>query len=136
MKVHRLKFKSEPDSIKLVKQWVDQIALEYQICDALYPDILISLTEAVNNAIHHGNKGDSRKKICVVCKVKNDNLKFEVRDEGEGFNPDNIPDPTSMERIERESGRGVLIMKSLATKVEFKKKGSKVEMTFKYKSLS
>ena len=136
MKIYRLEFESNPDKIKLVKQWVDKIAIEYQVCDALYPDILISLTEAVNNAIHHGNKGDQQKKIYLVCKVKGDKLKFEVKDEGQGFDPDDIPDPTSLERIEQESGRGVMIMKTLATKVEFKKSGSKVEMTFKYKSSS
>ena len=136
MKIHKLKFESDPDKIKLVKQWIDKIAIEYQICEALYPDILISLTEAVNNAIHHGNKGDRSKKISVVCKVKENKLKFEVRDEGQGFDPEVIPDPTSMERIDRESGRGVMIMKTLATKVEFKKRGSKVEMTFKFKSSS
>ena len=136
MKIHKLKFESDPDKIKLVKQWIDKIAIEYQISESLYPDILISLTEAVNNAIHHGNKGDRNKKISVVCKVKEDKLKFEVRDEGQGFDPDGIPDPTSGERIDKENGRGVMIMKTLANKVEFKKKGSTVKMTFKLKSSS
>ncbi len=135
MKIHRLELKSIPENIKLVKKWVDEIAIEYQVCETLYPDILISLTEAVNNAIHHGNQGDKQKKIYLVCKVKNNKLKFQVSDEGKGFDPEDIPDPTSLGRIERESGRGVMIMKTLATKVEFKKKGSKVEMTFKFKSL-
>jgi serine/threonine-protein kinase RsbW len=133
MKIHRLEFRSAPENIKLVKQWVDKIAIEYQVCEALYPDILISLTEAVNNAIHHGNKGDQQKKIYLVCKIKENKLKFIIRDEGQGFDPDVIPDPTSRERIAQENGRGVMIMKTLASKVEFKKKGSKVEMTFKYK---
>ena len=134
MKIHRLEIKSNPDCIKSVKKWIDEIAIKYQVCEDLYPDILISLTEAVNNAIYHGNKGDSNKMIYLVCKVKEKKLKFEVRDEGKGFDPDNIPDPTSLERIEQENGRGVLIMKTLASKVEFKKHGSRVEMTFKYKS--
>ncbi|HHB52268.1 MAG TPA: ATP-binding protein [Saprospiraceae bacterium] len=134
MKVHRLKINSSPDCIKTVKNWIDDIAINYGVCEQLYPDILISITEAVNNAIHHGNRGDQSKNIFLVCKIKERKLKFEVIDEGEGFNPDEIPDPRSVEKIHTENGRGVLIMKSLASKVVFKKKGSKVEITFKYKS--
>ena len=133
MKIHRLKINSSPDCIKTVKNWIDDIAIDYGICEELYPDILISMTEAVNNAIHHGNRGDESKKISLVCRVKERKIKFEVIDEGEGFNPDDIPDPRSSEKIETENGRGVFIMKSLASKVKFKRKGSKVEITFKYK---
>ena len=135
MKLHRLVFNSDPNSIRLVKQWFDQIAIKYSVCESLYPDILISLTEAVNNAIQHGNKGDVNKNICLICKVKPHELKFEVCDEGRGFNPRKIPDPTSIEKIEQENGRGVLIMRSLAHKVKFKKKGTTVEMTFNFKNI-
>jgi len=134
MDVHRLKLKSNPGCLKTVKQWLDEIAIKYGVCESLYPDILISLTEAVNNAIYHGNRGDEQKRIVVVCKVKKNKLKFEVHDQGEGFNPDEVPDPRTGDRVETENGRGVLIMKSLAHKVRFKRKGTLVEMTFKYKS--
>lgn len=136
MKIHKLVFNSDPNSIRLVKQWVDEIAIKYNICEELYPDILISLTEAVNNAIHHGNKGDKRKNILLICEARKSKLKFEVCDEGKGFCPSNIPDPLSEDRIELENGRGVMIMKELAHNIQFKKRGTIVQMTFKYKSMS
>lgn len=135
MKIHRLVFNSNPESIRLVKEWVDGIAEKYNVCDELYPNILISVTEAVNNAIHHGNKGDVNKSILLICNVKKSKLKFKVQDEGDGFNDLAIPDPLSKDRIEKENGRGVMIMKELAHEVHFKKKGSLVEMIFKFKSI-
>jgi len=135
MKTHKLIFNSEPDSIKLVKDWLDKLAIEYNVCEELYPNILISLTEAVNNAIHHGNKCDANKRILLVCSVKKKKIKFKVMDEGEGFNEKNIPNPLSNERLTLENGRGVMIMKELAHEIRFKKHGSMVEMTFKFKSL-
>jgi len=135
MKVHRLVFNSHPESIRLVKKWVDDIAAKYNVCEELYPNILISLTEAVNNAIYHGNKGDKSKRILLICNVKKSKLKFEVHDEGDGFNEMEIPDPLSAERIDKENGRGVMIMKELAHEVRFKKKGSLVQMIFKFKSM-
>ncbi len=135
MKIHKLVFKSEPDGIRLVKDWLDKLSVIYNICDELYPDILISLTEAVNNAIHHGNKCDASKRIMLFCVVKKKKLKFKVMDEGKGFNEKKLPDPLSNERIALENGRGVLIMKELAHEIRFKKHGSMVEMTFKLKSI-
>ncbi len=135
MKMHKLVFNSEPESIHLLKDWLDVLAAKYNICEELYPDILISLTEAVNNAIHHGNKCDANKRIMLVCNVKKHKMKFKVMDEGEGFNEKKLPDPLSSERITLENGRGVMIMKNLAHEIRFKKHGTMVEMTFKFKSV-
>lgn len=133
--MHRLVFKSEPKSIQLVKGWVDDLVIRYNVCDELYPDILISLTEAVNNAIHHGNKCDSNKIILIVCTVKKSEIKFKVQDEGDGFNDKDLPDPLSDGRIRLENGRGVLIMKELTHEIEFKRDGALVELTFRFKSI-
>ena len=131
MKTHYIVFKSNPENIRLVKHWLDDIAIEHSIHESVYPNILITLTEAVNNAIIHGNKCDTSKEIKLWCDIKSKKITFIVRDEGEGFDWNTIPDPRECERIQMENGRGVLIMQSLAHRVKFRKQGANVEITFK-----
>jgi serine/threonine-protein kinase RsbW len=133
MKSNFLVFKSDPENIHLVKRWLDDIALKHGFNETIYPNILVTLTEAVNNAIIHGNKCDLSKDISMWCDIKSEKIIFVVRDEGEGFDWNNIPDPRTCERIQIENGRGVLIMQSLAHKVKYKKQGANVEITFKIK---
>ncbi len=136
MKSNFLVFKSDPENIRLVKRWLDDIALQHGLNETIYPNILITLTEAVNNAIIHGNKCDQSKDISMWCDIRSERIKFIVRDEGDGFDWNNIPDPRTCERIQMENGRGVLIMQSLAHKVRYKKQGANVEITFKTKKQS
>jgi serine/threonine-protein kinase RsbW len=133
MKNHFIVFKSNPDNIRLVKLWLDEITIKHSLNETIYPNMLITLTEAVNNAIIHGNKCDISKDIKLWCDVKEKKIKFIVRDEGDGFDWNTIPDPRTCERIQTENGRGVLIMQSLAHKVKYRKQGANVEITFKIK---
>jgi serine/threonine-protein kinase RsbW len=87
--------------------------------------------EAVNNAIMHGNKYDPEKKVTVVINCRGQNMKIIVEDEGPGFKPGEIPDPTRPENIENLAGRGVFLMSKLADKIEFSEKGNQVTMQFK-----
>jgi serine/threonine-protein kinase RsbW len=128
---HFIEFKSNPNNIRLVKLWLDDIAMEHSVAGSVYAKILVTLTEAVNNAIFHGNKCDTSKDIKIWCEIKSKRIRFIVRDEGEGFNWNDIPDPRTCERVHLENGRGVLIMQSLAHKVKYKKKGSDVEIIFR-----
>ncbi|MEZ4907990.1 MAG: ATP-binding protein [Saprospiraceae bacterium] len=134
MKTNYLVFKSDPENIHLVKKWLDDLTEKLNIGQEIYPNILISLTEAVNNAIQHGNKCDCTKSIQLYCFKKHDRLKFKVIDEGEGFDCNKIPDPRTKDKIECENGRGVLIMKSLAHKVKYNNQGTNVVITFKISS--
>lgn len=97
----------------------------------LYPNILISLTEAVNNAMVHGNRLDVRKKIVVTCHEKDNEIRFFISDEGSGFDPFQLPDPTSEERIEQEGGRGVFLMKQLTDEIHFLDQGRTVQLMWK-----
>lgn len=121
---------SDPVNLNVVEALMNEIREEYNICPKLYPNILITLTEAVNNAIHHGNQGDFNKKIAIFCQIKPKKLTFRISDEGSGFNHKQIPDPTSPERIDLEDGRGVYIMRQLSDKLKFKDKGRTVEIQF------
>jgi serine/threonine-protein kinase RsbW len=80
---------------------------------------MVSLTEAVNNGIMHGNRGDAAKKVHVICELLPGWLCVIVRDEGKGFKPDKVKNPLAKENLLRESGRGVFLMRTLMDKVEF-----------------
>lgn len=128
--MQNIDFPSEAENIYLVEKLVDNVCEELKIHEDNYGNILIALTEAVNNAIHHGNKLDPNKKTMVACGQNENKLKFRVEDEGLGFDFDNLPDPTDPENIEKPNGRGIFLMKNLADEVSFEENGRIVELTF------
>lgn len=101
------------------------------IDEDLYPNILICLTEAVNNAMIHGNQLDEHKEIMVTCHEHEHHIQFIISDEGSGFDPKKLPDPTSEERIESEGGRGVFLMKQLTDEIHFLNHGRTVKLMWK-----
>lgn len=131
MKIKMLRITSDPNNILKVEPYLQQVSTFYQISEERYPDILISLTEAVNNAILHGNKSDDSKYVRIALEENNSELAFSVSDEGTGFDPREIPDPTTPELIECCGGRGVFIISQLADRVVFKNNGSTVKIFFK-----
>lgn len=125
-----VKFSSKAENIHLVEKMVDTVCEELDIKKDKYGNILIALTEAVNNAIHHGNKLDETKNIIISCKTKDAKIIFTVEDQGKGFNFYNLPDPTLPENIETPNGRGVFLMKNLADEINFEKEGRIVQLIF------
>jgi serine/threonine-protein kinase RsbW len=121
---------SNPNSIRDLEVYLHEILDEYSICEAKFPEILISLTEAVNNAIIHGNKLDSKKSVKVECVSQTGGIYFKVKDEGLGFDPTSVPDPTSSELIECCGGRGVMIIQTLADKADYTNNGNTLELYF------
>lgn len=126
-----MKLPSNPSCIQEVEKFVQQLVNRLEIDPNLYPNILISLTEAVNNAMQHGNRYDDHKQILVSCKEKPDMIRLRISDEGSGFDPYKVPDPTSTERLEEEGGRGVFLMKQLAHEIHFLDQGRTVELVWK-----
>lgn len=125
-----VRFSSDLNNLTLIENLVDKISEQYQINPDLYGNILISLTEACNNAIVHGNKLISDKFVDVSYYCRNNELILEIIDEGEGFDFKNLPDPTSPENIEKVDGRGIFLIKNLSDKIEFFNNGSKIKITF------
>ena len=121
---------SSTKSICQLEEFIQCVAKEYNICQDKFPDILISLTEAVNNAIIHGNKEREDKQVRIVFNTSKKGLIFTVHDEGKGFNPTNLPDPTSPERLTCCGGRGVFLMNQLADEVKYLNNGRSVKMHF------
>ena len=127
----QIDFESKSENLSLVENMIEKACSDYNIGEDSYGNMLIAVTEAVNNAIFHGNQADSSKNIKVgLTKTTDDSLSFVVKDEGPGFDFDNLPDPTDPANIEKENGRGVFLMKNLADDVAFENNGSQVELTF------
>ena len=122
---------SQPESINLVEKLIDEIKSEYNIHEECYGNMLVAVTEAVNNAIQHGNKYDPEKMVHISYEVDPDQIAFTVSDEGTGFDYINLPDPTDPENIEKPTGRGVFLMKHLADQIIFSENGRVVELYFK-----
>jgi len=123
---------SDIENLTVIETMVDTLSKRLGISDEVYGKILISTVEAVNNAILHGNRGDSSKKVKVVVSSDGNIFDVTVTDEGEGFSFLDIPDPTDPKNIENLHGRGVFIMKSLSDSIEYNTTGNEVRMKFKY----
>ncbi len=122
---------SNPENVRQVEPLVRDVACRLNLSRELYDDILLSLTEAVTNAMVHGNQGDCTKRVSISLRQQKNVLSIRVSDEGPGFNPEQVPDPTSPERLEQCGGRGIFLMKRLSDKCRFIQGGRTVEMCFK-----
>ena len=126
----RIEFPSKAENIHLVEKMIDEVCTKHNVHESHYGNILIALTEAVNNAIHHGNRLDPSKQVTVGYRAGHGKITFFVKDQGPGFDHDQLPDPTDPENIEKPHGRGVFLMRALADMVAFNDHGATVAMTF------
>jgi serine/threonine-protein kinase RsbW len=127
----RIKVESRMSNLRIIENAIDEITGSIGINQDNYGKILVAALEAVNNAIKHGNKDNPLKLVDVEIEYDKDELRITVTDEGEGFNPSGIPDPTMPENIEELSGRGVFLMTKLSDSITFNDKGNSVTMSFK-----
>ena len=121
---------SIPDNIRIVESFVDNAKEKFDISDDMYGNIMVSLTESVNNAIIHGNQSDESKNVNLTLEIVENEVIFTVKDQGKGFNVNELPDPTSPENLEKIGGRGIFLMKHLSDQVKFTDNGTKVELHF------
>jgi serine/threonine-protein kinase RsbW len=124
---------SKLENIGQVEKLVDEISEECKLTSDLYGKVLIATIEAVNNSIVHGNKLDSSKTVDIGFRITESSITIYVKDQGPGFDFNNVPDPTKPENIENVSGRGVFLMKNLADEIKFNQIGSEVELIFNIK---
>ncbi|MFL2585613.1 MAG: ATP-binding protein [Parvicellaceae bacterium] len=128
--INQLSLASESKSLLILEDWINSLCEAYDIGEELYGNILIAVTEAVNNAIIHGNKNDVIKKTLVSYQSSEKNLVFIVKDCGVGFDFNNVKDPTDPNNIEQPDGRGIFLMRHLADEVEYSEPGNYVEIKF------
>ncbi|MCA9732367.1 MAG: ATP-binding protein [Deferribacteres bacterium] len=112
-------FASKPETVEQVEAVTDKISRAMNFSEQERDNIAIAITEAVNNAIYHGNKLDINKKIHYTIYSSGDSLRFLIRDEGKGFKPSDVPDPLEPANLLKENGRGIFILKSLMDDVYF-----------------
>lgn len=126
----RIEFPSKAENIHLAEKLIDEACARYNVHESLYGNILIALTEAVNNAIHHGNALDPSKQVLLGYVMDGNKVTFIVSDEGPGFDHEHLPDPTDPQNIEKPHGRGVFLMRALSDSVEFSDNGATVAISF------
>jgi len=121
---------SLPENLAIVEGLVEQLQEAYHLSGDVTGNIMVSLSEAVNNAILHGNKSNADKKVTIKYTDENSRLAFIIIDEGQGFDYDNLPDPTSPDNITKLTGRGIFLMRHLADKVEYNDNGRSLRLEF------
>ena len=121
---------SKAESINTVERLIDDLRTEFDIHEDVYGNMLVAVTEAVNNAILHGNQSDPAKEVSINYAVTEDKISFIIKDQGRGFDYYNLPDPTAPENLEKPTGRGIFLMKNLADQIIFAEEGKVVELFF------
>ena len=127
----KIRIESSVENLRVVENAIDEVTIALGISQDNYGKILVSAMEAVNNAILHGNKLNPDKIVIIEISYKSEQLNITVTDEGPGFSPEKVPDPTTPENIEALNGRGIYLMSHLADNIKYSKKGNSVTMTFK-----
>lgn len=116
-----LEIESDPNNLLTVEEFVNYFAREVGIKEEKISGLILSVTEATTNAIIHGNKKDIDKKVRIIVTVEEGKkLKVVVKDEGRGFDPSKIPDPTKPENLLKDSGRGLYLMRVYMDEIHYK----------------
>ena len=118
------------ENIRIVESFVDNAKEKYKLNDDVYGNIMIAIVESVNNAIIHGNKTNKEKNVSLSASLLGEEIKFVISDQGDGFDYDNLPDPTAPENIDKVGGRGIFLIKHLADEIHFNNEGRTLELTF------
>jgi len=122
---------SKRTQLPKVEKITNSIARRMKLNEEQIDNLSIAVTEAVGNAIVHGNKENPRKKIILEFHLRKNKINISVKDEGEGFEPKKLTNPLDPENIMKESGRGIYILKSLMDEVHFTEGGTKINFAMK-----
>lgn len=130
---YELNCKSNPKEVRKIEAVIKKLGRENHLPQEQCYKLLIVTTEAVNNAIIHGNKLDEKKIVNIKCCVNAHNITITVKDNGPGFEAERLPNPIEERNLLKESGRGVFLIRSLTDDVKFKKlkHGSLIRMSIK-----
>ncbi|WP_421763780.1 ATP-binding protein [Ekhidna sp.] len=126
----QIQIPSLPENIRIVESFIDNAKDQYKLNDDIYGNIMIAVTESVNNAIIHGNQSNIKKNVHLQLALEESLIKFIIEDEGPGFDYQDLPDPTLPENLSKPGGRGIFLMKNLCDEVSFKKEGRVAELSF------
>ena len=124
---------SDKKNLETLRIAFSEVFFECGIDSRHFNRVFLAASEAVCNSIVHGNQLDSNKKVYVDITFSSSTLQIFVMDEGNGFGYFDIKDPTLIENIKHESGRGIYVMKNVADEVVFEQSGKKVLIKFEFK---
>ncbi len=127
----QLQIPSSRKNINLVEKFFHTVNDTFKLPEEKLHALLVSVTEAVNNGIIHGNKNVETKHVTVICSRRGKTLTVKVIDEGDGFKPEEIANPLSEDNLLRTGGRGVFLMKAFMQSVAYNKQGNEVTMVMK-----
>jgi serine/threonine-protein kinase RsbW len=130
----RIEFSSTRDSIHLAERFVEEVCDVYNIFNNYFGNITLAVTEAVENAINHGNKNLPEKFVVLSFESSDAGLIFSITDSGSGFDPSLVPDPTEADSA--DAGRGIYLMRSLSDNLNFVDNGRTVELIFNIASIN
>lgn len=130
MVIENLNVSSSLNKISDVETLIERVCSSLSVNDDIYGNILISVTEAFNNAVIHGNRNKETLPVLIDVEQKDNSVFFRVTDSGNGFDYNNLPDPTAPENIENECGRGIFLIRNLADAVDFNESGNSIEIGF------
>jgi serine/threonine-protein kinase RsbW len=129
-KTYSLELKSEFSEAEKIPDFIEEISLEENLKNEMKDKVMLALSEAVTNAIVHGNKEDLGKKVNVRMRINLKSIVITVRDEGQGFNPEDSPDPMKEENLLATGGRGIFLMREFADEIEYSDSGRLITMKF------
>lgn len=110
-KNYHLEIQSDPANLIIVEEFVNQFTEDLDLSEDKKSDLLLAVTEATTNAIIHANKSDPSKKVQLAVNVSGEQIKISIKDEGKGFDPEKVPNPTDPENLMKDSGRGLYLMR-------------------------
>ena len=116
---YQLELESDPNNLIIVEEFVNYFAKDLGIDEEKINGLMLSVTEATTNAIIHANKSIASKKVNIDVFVKDEYLTVKIKDEGTGFDPSKVPDPTDPENLLKDSGRGLYLMRIYMDELKF-----------------
>ena len=118
-KNYHLEIESNPKNLITIEEFVNYFAVDLNINEDKIPGLLLSITEASTNAIIHANKCDETKFVNIDVTKEDNQLIISVKDQGKGFDPDKVPDPTENDNLLKDSGRGLYLMRVYMDDLKF-----------------
>jgi serine/threonine-protein kinase RsbW len=125
---------SDLSSLEHVNAFAEMLKEWAPLEEGVYMNLMMALNEAACNAILHGNKLNPEKQVQIRATRFTDHLILEIHDQGEGFDPDSLPDPTHEDNLMKSGGRGIFIIRAYADHADFLDNGRLVKMRFQTKA--
>lgn len=129
--IFRLNLKSTHEESEKVPDFVDELQEKCNLDDEISGNLMLLLSEAVSNAIEHGNQLDPNKTAEIVVEITDNEIVAMVKDEGKGFQPSEQDNPLEEENLLKDGGRGVFLLKELSDEMEYQENGTRLRFLLK-----